>query len=219
MSCSTDGVIFFARTTRPPPAPESVFPGLSRKSARALADAAGSETVFPGLEELLVLHCIAPNDRNARTRRERFNASGRGGRLINMLFTTFFLFFISPPPPSYLSPTLIPLQHPMAACRGPTNLVLVKTKNMGENVFQGPGAGRYPTANSVVNDIAATIQHYQWKIKTREKLGVFEEPRSRSQSPKPKARKIELMSPGEGKTKKQLVKELVDKQDFACKSW
>ncbi len=51
----------------------------------------------------------------------------------------------------YVSPVLVPLNHPLASTRG--NMVVVDSKNLGLSSYAGAGAGRYPTANSVVNDI------------------------------------------------------------------
>ncbi len=53
----------------------------------------------------------------------------------------------------YVSPVLVPLSHPLASVRESQNMVAVKSKNLGLTSFAGGGAGRYPTANSVVNDI------------------------------------------------------------------
>lgn len=53
----------------------------------------------------------------------------------------------------YVSPTIVPLGTALASARGPGNVVVVGSKNLTESVYAGPGAGRYPTANSVVNDI------------------------------------------------------------------
>ncbi|CAM9641461.1 unnamed protein product, partial [Ascophyllum nodosum] len=53
----------------------------------------------------------------------------------------------------FVSPVVVPLSHPIASARGAGNIVSVDSKNMGTASFSGPGAGRYPTANSVVNDI------------------------------------------------------------------
>lgn len=36
--------------------------------------------------------------------------------------------------------------------------VLVHSKNMGASTFAGPGAGRFPTANSVMNDLLRLSQ-------------------------------------------------------------
>ncbi|CAM9516860.1 unnamed protein product [Pylaiella littoralis] len=53
----------------------------------------------------------------------------------------------------FVSPVLVPLGGPLASTRGPGNVVVVRSENLTESVYAGPGAGRYPTANSVVNDI------------------------------------------------------------------
>ncbi|CAD7964058.1 unnamed protein product [Amoebophrya sp. A120] len=58
----------------------------------------------------------------------------------------------------FVWPHLVPFAHPIASCRGPTNLVTVTSRNMGDSVFVGPGAGRYPTANSVMNDVVKAGQ-------------------------------------------------------------
>lgn len=36
---------------------------------------------------------------------------------------------------------------------------MLQSENMGSSVFSGPGAGRYPTANSVMNDLIRISQH------------------------------------------------------------
>lgn len=53
----------------------------------------------------------------------------------------------------YVSPHLVPLQHALAGARGAGNAVVVKSTNLGVHSYAGPGAGRYPTANSVVADL------------------------------------------------------------------
>ncbi|CAN0450312.1 unnamed protein product, partial [Discosporangium mesarthrocarpum] len=53
----------------------------------------------------------------------------------------------------FVSPVLVPLKHCIASARGPGNIVAIDSKNMGTSSYAGPGAGRYPTANSVVNDL------------------------------------------------------------------
>jgi homoserine dehydrogenase len=42
---------------------------------------------------------------------------------------------------------------PIAGARGAGNIVLVKSRNLDTTSYSGPGAGRFPTANSVVSDI------------------------------------------------------------------
>lgn len=58
----------------------------------------------------------------------------------------------------FVSPTLVPLSSPFASAKGPGNMVVVNSENMGASTFGGPGAGRFPTANSVVNDIVRLSQ-------------------------------------------------------------
>lgn len=53
----------------------------------------------------------------------------------------------------YVSPMIVPLDSALSSATGAGNMVLVKSKNNTESIFAGPGAGRYPTANSVINDI------------------------------------------------------------------
>jgi homoserine dehydrogenase len=43
--------------------------------------------------------------------------------------------------------------HMLATIRGAGNAVAVQSENMGLTSYAGPGAGRFPTANSVVADI------------------------------------------------------------------
>ncbi len=59
----------------------------------------------------------------------------------------------------YVSPVLVPLSHPLASTRGSANMVAVMSKNMGLSSYAGPGAGRYPTANSVVNDVVRAARN------------------------------------------------------------
>jgi homoserine dehydrogenase len=63
-----------------------------------------------------------------------------------------------PSPPSsisvYVTPHMVGHAHALASARGSGNVVLVESDNMGLTTYTGPGAGRYPTANSVVADVA-----------------------------------------------------------------
>ena len=52
-------------------------------------------------------------------------------------------------------PTMVPIEDPLANLPGATNCVVVKAKHSLNHVMVGSGAGRYPTANSVVSDIIA----------------------------------------------------------------
>ena len=53
----------------------------------------------------------------------------------------------------YVSPKLVPNDHLLASANGAGNAVSISSANMGIASLTGPGAGRYPTANSIVADI------------------------------------------------------------------
>jgi homoserine dehydrogenase len=59
----------------------------------------------------------------------------------------------------YVTPTLVPLTNQLANVHGCGNCVTVTSKNMGQCTYAGPGAGRYPTANSIVADIYRAAAH------------------------------------------------------------
>lgn len=58
----------------------------------------------------------------------------------------------------FVSPTMVPLSSPLASAKGPGNMVLLNSENNTMSTFAGPGAGRYPTANSVINDLVRLSQ-------------------------------------------------------------
>lgn len=55
----------------------------------------------------------------------------------------------------YVSPVMVPRSHALASATGSGNLVTVTSHNMGATPcsYSGPGAGRFPTANSIVADV------------------------------------------------------------------
>jgi len=53
----------------------------------------------------------------------------------------------------FVSPTIVPIISPLSSAKGPGNMVLINSDNMPSSTFAGPGAGRFPTANSVLNDL------------------------------------------------------------------
>jgi len=57
-----------------------------------------------------------------------------------------------------VAPHLVPKSNAIANISGATNIVSVKSKNLGSSFFIGPGAGGDPTANSVVSDIISMAQ-------------------------------------------------------------
>jgi homoserine dehydrogenase len=54
---------------------------------------------------------------------------------------------------AFVSPCYVTGDDSLASVNGPTNAVEVLSKNLVSSTYIGQGAGRYPTANSCVNDI------------------------------------------------------------------
>lgn len=52
-----------------------------------------------------------------------------------------------------VSPMIIPSSNPLATVEGVFNAILVKGDSIGDCMFYGKGAGKYPTASAVVADI------------------------------------------------------------------
>eukprot|EP00922_Rhytidocystis_sp_ex-Travisia-forbesii_P066288 GHVS01098403.1.p1 GENE.GHVS01098403.1~~GHVS01098403.1.p1 ORF type:complete len:442 (+),score=83.62 GHVS01098403.1:297-1622(+) len=52
-----------------------------------------------------------------------------------------------------VSPVMVPHDSPLGSIEGVTNVVQLISDNLGSSIYVGPGAGRLPTANSVVADI------------------------------------------------------------------
>ena len=50
-------------------------------------------------------------------------------------------------------PAMLPIGHPLAAVRGPTNAIFIQGPSVGELLFSGPGAGGEPTATAVLGDV------------------------------------------------------------------
>ena len=48
---------------------------------------------------------------------------------------------------------MVPVKHIIAGPRSAGNAVAVTSGNLGTAAYIGPGAGRFPTANSVVADV------------------------------------------------------------------
>ena len=80
-----------------------------------------------------------------------------------------------------VSPTLVPLGHPLAAVRRQYNALLVATASAGDLMFYGKGAGAGPTASAVLADVFVTA---------RDVLGGLPAPR-------PGPRRLSLVSPDE----------------------
>ena len=60
-----------------------------------------------------------------------------------------------------VKPTMLPLTHPLAGVNGVYNAVFVNGDAIGEAMFLGMGAGRLPTASSVLGDIIEIARDIQ----------------------------------------------------------
>ena len=56
-------------------------------------------------------------------------------------------------------PTMVPLEHPLAAIRGAYNAVFIESVNAGRLMFMGPGAGGMPTASAVLGDVVTAARN------------------------------------------------------------
>lgn len=56
---------------------------------------------------------------------------------------------------AFVSPCYVTNDDPLSSVNGATNAIEVISDNLVSSIFIGQGAGRYPTANSCVNDIVA----------------------------------------------------------------
>jgi len=57
-------------------------------------------------------------------------------------------------------PTLIPLEHPLAAVRGAYNAVFVEAESAGRLMFYGAGAGGPETASAVLGDLVSAAKRH-----------------------------------------------------------
>lgn len=57
-------------------------------------------------------------------------------------------------------PTLIPLEHPLAAVRGAYNAVFVEAQSAGRLMFYGAGAGGPETASAVLGDLVSAAKRH-----------------------------------------------------------
>ena len=56
---------------------------------------------------------------------------------------------------AFVSPCYVGNDDPLASVNGATNAIEVLSENLVETIYIGQGAGRYPTANSCINDIVS----------------------------------------------------------------
>ena len=56
-------------------------------------------------------------------------------------------------------PMLVRADHPLYAVKGAMNAVFVQGSKMGDLMFYGQGAGKYPTASAVTADLISCVRH------------------------------------------------------------
>ena len=57
----------------------------------------------------------------------------------------------------YITPTIISNNNQLSKVDGATNIVNINSENLGNTCLIGEGAGRYPTAQSVISDVISII--------------------------------------------------------------
>lgn len=56
-------------------------------------------------------------------------------------------------------PTMVAASHPLAAVKGAFNAVFIESRNAGQLMFMGPGAGGAPTASAVMGDVVTAARN------------------------------------------------------------
>lgn len=56
-------------------------------------------------------------------------------------------------------PTLVPVKHPLASVSDAFNAVFIESRNAGQLMFMGPGAGGSPTASAVLGDVVTAARN------------------------------------------------------------
>ncbi|MCW5953169.1 MAG: homoserine dehydrogenase [Propionibacteriaceae bacterium] len=56
-------------------------------------------------------------------------------------------------------PTMVPVTHPLASIPGAYNAVFIESRNAGQLMFMGPGAGGQPTASAVMGDVVTAARN------------------------------------------------------------
>ncbi len=56
-------------------------------------------------------------------------------------------------------PTLVPREHPLASVSGAFNAIFVESRNAGQLMFMGSGAGGNPTASAVMGDVVTAARN------------------------------------------------------------
>jgi len=65
---------------------------------------------------------------------------------------------------AWVAPSLVPYSHPLSAVNDVYNAIYIKGNVIGEVMFYGLGAGKYPTAAAVVADIVDAVKNLNRNI-------------------------------------------------------
>ncbi|KGX91282.1 homoserine dehydrogenase [Pontibacillus halophilus JSM 076056 = DSM 19796] len=57
-----------------------------------------------------------------------------------------------------VQPMLLSPDHPLASIKGVDNAITIDTDLLGKVTLQGPGAGRYPTASALLEDLVSVVK-------------------------------------------------------------
>jgi len=76
---------------------------------------------------------------------------------------------------AYVSPVLLSNKNQLSKINGVTNAIMINSEFLEESVFIGKGAGRFPTANSIVSDILSIKKGLKNKAFPMSSKVVFEE--------------------------------------------
>lgn len=93
------------------------------------------------------------------TARDVAYARERLGKAVRLVASLRFLGSAAAPRvEAGVAPTMVPLDHPLAAVRRQYNAILVTTASAGDLMFYGQGAGAGPTASAVLADLFVTAR-------------------------------------------------------------
>ncbi len=79
---------------------------------------------------------------------------------------------------AFVAPRFVPVSNPLSSISDVFNGILINSDMLGESMFYGKGAGRYPTASAVVSDIveiakAPCANMPSWTLATNDEIADF----------------------------------------------
>lgn len=70
-------------------------------------------------------------------------------------------------------PTLLPKSHVLSNVRGVYNAVFVRGSQVGDMLFYGKGAGRFPTASAVMSDLIDIARHHESQVSSERPIADY----------------------------------------------